>query len=93
MTLFTRQWTAVRDRLSPLALTGGAAVARRLAAAYQPVSAHLDRLFRRERDDAQADHRAASADAARVTGLITGAAALTMSLELHERGMDITPSE
>src|SRR6266571_1958091 len=64
--LFIRQWTAVRDRLSPPALTG----------AYQPVSARLDRLFRRELDDGQADHRDASAGAARVTGLITGAAAL-----------------
>ena len=44
--LVIRQWTAVRDRLSPLALTGGAAAASPTAA-YQPVSAHLDGLFRR----------------------------------------------
>ena len=73
--LVVRQWTAVRDRLSPPALTSGAAAAGRLTAAYQPVSAHLDGLFRREFDDGQADHRDASAGAARVTGLITGAAA------------------
>ena len=80
--LFIRQWTAVRDRLSPLALTGGAAAAGRLTAAYQPVSAHLDRLFRRELDDGQADHRDASADADRVTGLITGSAALGIVIGL-----------
>ena len=80
--LFVRQWTAVRDRLSPPALTSGAAAAGRLTAAYQPVSAHLDRLFRREFDDGQADHRAATADAARVTGLITGAAALGIVIGL-----------
>ena len=80
--LFIRQWTAVRGRLSPPALTGGAAAAGRLTAAYQPVSARLDRLFRRELDDGQADHRDASAGAARVTGLITGAAALGIVIGL-----------
>ncbi len=80
--LFIRQWTAVRDRLSPPALTGGAAASGRLTAAYQPVSARLDRLFRRELDDGQADHRDASAGAARVTGLITGAAALGIVIGL-----------
>ena len=80
--LFVRQWTAVRDRLSPPALTSGAAAAGRLTAAYQPVSAHLDGLFRREFDDGQADHRDASAGAARVTGLITGAAALGIVIGL-----------
>ena len=80
--LVVRQWTAVRDRLSPPALTSGAAAAGRLTAAYQPVSAHLDGLFRREFDDGQADHRDASAGAARVTGLITGAAALGIVIGL-----------
>lgn len=80
--LVVRQWTAVRDRLSPPALTSGAAAAGRLTAAYQPVSAHLDGLFRREFDDGQADHRDASASAARVTGLITGAAALGIVIGL-----------
>ena len=80
--LFIRQWTAVRDLLSPPALTSGAAAAGRLTAAYQPVSAHLDGLFRREFDDGQADHRDASAGAARVTGLITGAAALGIVIGL-----------
>ena len=80
--LVVRQWTAVRDRLSPPALTSGAAAAGRLTAAYQPVSAHIDGLFRREFDDGQADHRDASAGAARVTGLITGAAALGIVIGL-----------
>ena len=80
--LFIRQWTAVRDVLSPLALAGGAAAAGRLTAAYQPVSAHLDQLFRRELDDGQADHRDASAGAARTTGLIIGAAALGIVIGL-----------
>ena len=80
--LFIRQWTAVRDVLSPLALAGGVAAAGRLTAAYQPVSAHLDQLFRRELDDGQADHRDASAGAARTTGLIIGAAALGIVIGL-----------
>ena len=93
--LFIRQWTSVRDLLSPAALTvlalnaparagpgQAAALAARLAAAYQPVSAHLDRLFRRELDDGQADHAAASADAARVTGLIVAVAALGIVIGL-----------
>jgi diguanylate cyclase (GGDEF)-like protein len=80
--LFIRQWTAVRDRLSPPALTGGAAAAGRLTAAYQPVSAHLDRLFRRELDDGHTDHRDTAAAAARVTGLIAGAAALGIVIGL-----------
>jgi hypothetical protein len=77
-----RQWAAVRDLFIPAALTPGqaAAVAGRLAAAYQPVSAHLDRLLGRELDDAQADHAHASADATRATGLIAGAADLGVVL-------------
>jgi len=82
ITLFIRQWTAVRDVLSPLALADGAAAAGRLTAAYQPVSAHLNRLFRRELDDGQADHRDASAGAARAIGLITGAAVLGIVIGL-----------
>jgi diguanylate cyclase (GGDEF)-like protein len=81
--LFIRQWTAVRDLLSPSALAGGpATAAARLTAAYQPVSAHLNSLFRRELDDGRADHRDASAGAARVTGLIIGAAALGIVIGL-----------
>ena len=72
-----RQWVAVRDLLSPatVAARPAPALAARLTAAYQPLSAHLDRLLLAERRDAQADRMAASANAARLTGLIIGVAA------------------
>ncbi len=85
--LLIRQWTGVRDLLSrdllsrdlpgPPALTAqpAAALAGRLTAAYQPASAHLDRLILRELDDARADQAVASASAARATRLTFGAAA------------------
>ena len=52
--LFIRQWNAVRDLLSPPDLTAQppAAIAWPADGAYQPASAHLDRLVRRELDDA-----------------------------------------
>ncbi len=45
--LFIRQWTAVRNLLSLADLTAqpAGALAAQLTAAYQPVSAHLDRLI------------------------------------------------
>ena len=72
-----RQWVAVRDLLSPatVAARPAPALAARLTAAYQPLSAHLDRLLLVERHDAQADRMTASANAARLTGLIIGVAA------------------
>ena len=72
-----RQWVAVRDLLSPatVAARPAPALAARLTAAYQPLSAHLNRLLLVERRDAQADRRAASANAARLTALIIGVAA------------------
>ena len=75
--LFIRQWTAVRDLLSPLDLTAqpDAALAARLTAADQLASDHLDRMVTREADDARADHVVADADAAEVTGLILGVSA------------------
>jgi len=75
--LFIRQWTAVRNLLSPPDLTAqpAAALAARLTAAYQPASAHLDRLVLWELDDARARHADASASAAHATSLIAGAAA------------------
>jgi len=78
--LFIRQWTAVRDLLSAPGLTAQppaalAALAVRLTAAYQPVSAHLNRLIAKELNDARADHAAAAAAADRATGIILGAAA------------------
>ena len=75
--LFVRQWTAVRDLLSPPDLTGqpAPALAARLTAAYAPASAHLDRLIQKELADARADHAHASASAAWVIGLTVGAGA------------------
>ena len=72
-----RQWVAVRDLLSPATVAARPApvLAARLTAAYQPLSAHLDGLLLVERHDAQADRMTASANAARLTGLIIGVAA------------------
>ena len=77
MTLFVRQWNAVRDLLSAAGLTAQppAALADQLTAAYQPVSTHLDRLTLKELSDARADHAAAAAAADRTSGLILGTAA------------------
>ena len=75
---FALQWVAVRDLLSPASVAAhpAAALASRLAAAYQPVSAHLDRLLLIERRDGHADRMHASASAARASGLIIGVAVL-----------------
>ena len=75
--LFIRQWTAVRDLLSRADLTAQppAALAAELTAAYQPVSAHLDRLILKQLNDGRADHAVASASAARVVALSFGVAA------------------
>ena len=80
MALFIRQWDIVRDLLSAPGLTAQppaalAALAGGLTAAYQPVSAHLDRLILKELDDARADHVAAAAAAGRTTGLVLATAA------------------
>jgi diguanylate cyclase (GGDEF)-like protein len=74
--LFIRQWNTVRDRLNPAALTAqpAAAQAARLTAAYQPLSAHLARLFTKELDDGRADHAQTSVSATRATSLLVGAA-------------------
>ena len=75
--LFIRQWAAARDLLSPADLTAqpAAALAVRLTAAYQPVSAHLDRLILKQLNDGRADHAAASAAADQTTRLIVTVAA------------------
>ena len=78
--LFTQQWDAIRDLLSAPGLTAQppaalAALAGRLTIAYQPVSAHLDRLIQEQVNDAHADHAAAAAAAGRTTDLILGTAA------------------
>jgi len=84
--LFIRQWTAVRDLLSRAAdvtaqpaaaldARPAAALAAQLTAAYQPASAHLDRLILKQLQDGRTDRAVASASAARVIGLNLGVAA------------------
>ena len=76
--LFIRQWTTVRNLLTPDDLSGqpAAALSAQLTAAYQPVSAHLGQLFLTEFDDAHADHTQAGASAVHATALLIGAALL-----------------
>jgi diguanylate cyclase (GGDEF)-like protein len=79
LALFVRQWNVVRDRLSAPGLTAQppavlAALAGGLTAAYQPVSAHLDRLVRTELNDARTDHAVAVAAADRATRVVLGLA-------------------
>jgi diguanylate cyclase (GGDEF)-like protein len=75
--LLFQQWAAVRDLLSRADLTAqpAAALAARLTAAYQPVSAHLDRLILTQLSDGRADHAVASTTASRVVGLNLGVVA------------------
>jgi diguanylate cyclase (GGDEF)-like protein len=70
---FVRQWTVVRDLLSPtnVATAPAAALAARLAAAYQPVGAHLDGLLMIEQRGGHIDQLNASANDSR-TGLLIG---------------------
>ena len=80
--LFIRQWTAVRDLLSPDDVTAAPAgtFAAQLTAAYQPASAHLNQLILKELDDARADHAQASASAVRDTALLIGVAVLGIAI-------------
>ncbi len=73
---FTRQWAVVRTLLSPANVTAHPAtsLASRLTAAYQPVSAHLDRLFLKEQRDGHSNRVAASANAGRTTAFVIGVA-------------------
>jgi diguanylate cyclase (GGDEF)-like protein len=75
---FVRQWTAVRDLLNPANVTtrSAAALAAQLTAAYQPLSAHLDRLFLKEEHDGDGAEASASSDATRTTDFLVGAAVL-----------------
>jgi diguanylate cyclase (GGDEF)-like protein len=74
---FAQQWITVRDLLSPANVTAhpDTTLASRLAAAYQPLSAHFDRLFLKEQDDGRRDQLAASANETRTTAVIVGVAA------------------
>ena len=66
------EWVAIRDVLSPTSVAAlpAATLSSRLAAAYQPLSAHLDRLIRREHTDASAGQARAAASAARTSWLV-----------------------
>jgi diguanylate cyclase (GGDEF)-like protein len=79
---FVQHWIAVRNLLSPVTVTGhpAGALASRLAAAYQPVSADLDDLFSKEQLDGHRDQVDAAADANRTTGFVIGAAVLGMTI-------------
>ena len=76
--LFVRKWVAVRDLLSPAGIPShpDTTLAAGLTAAYQPVGAQLDRLFLVEQQGGHSDQMAASADEARTTLFIVGAAVL-----------------
>ena len=80
--LFVRQWTAVRNLLSLADLTAApaGALAAQLTAAFQPVSAHLDRLILKEMDDAKTDHAHASASSGRAIGLLFGVGVLGIAI-------------
>jgi diguanylate cyclase (GGDEF)-like protein len=77
---FVRQWIVVRDLLGPadIAAHPVATLASRLTAAYQPVSAHINRLFLREQDDGRRDQADMSASGARAIGFLVGAAVFGM---------------
>jgi hypothetical protein len=81
---FVRQWTVVRDLLSPtnVATLPAATLAARLAAAYLPVGAHLDRLFLTEQNRGHIDQVDASANGTRTTWLIVGIAVAGIVLGL-----------
>jgi diguanylate cyclase (GGDEF)-like protein len=76
--VFVRQWITVRDLLSPAGLPShpDATLAARLMTAYQPVGAHLDHLFMVEQQGGHGDQMNASANEARTTFFIVGAAGL-----------------
>jgi diguanylate cyclase (GGDEF)-like protein len=103
--LFIRQWDTVRDLLSAPGLTTQppaalAALAGQVTAAYQPVSANLDRLILEQLNDARADHAAAVVAADRATDLILGAAAAGVAIawlflwyELRRTRRSLVPSQ
>ena len=76
--LFVRQWTTVRDLLSPTGIPShpDPTLAARLTAAYQPVGAQLDQLFRVEQQGGHSDQVDATANEAKTTRFIVGAAVL-----------------
>jgi diguanylate cyclase (GGDEF)-like protein len=73
---FVRQWTAVRDELSPtsVATHPATALAAGLSADYLPLGAHLDRLFMIEQAEGQSDQLRQSANADRMIWIVVGVA-------------------
>ena len=67
--------SAICSAAANLTAQPAAALAAQLTAAYQPASAHLDRLILKQRNDGRIDHAVASASAARIIGLCLGVAA------------------
>src|ERR1700722_2902418 len=80
--LFVREGPAFRNLLSLADLTAAPAgtLAAQLTAAFQPVSAHLDRLILKEMDDAKTDHAHASASSGRAIGLLFGVGVLGIAI-------------
>jgi diguanylate cyclase (GGDEF)-like protein len=77
---FVRQWMVVRSLLSPTSVAAHptATLAAELAADYQPVGAHLDRLFLKEQATGQTDQADASSNAVRTAALVIGIALLAI---------------
>jgi diguanylate cyclase (GGDEF)-like protein len=80
--VFVRQWITVRDLLSPAGIPShpDATLAAQLTVAYQPVGAQLDRIFLVEQQGGHSDQVNASANEARTTIFIVGAAILGIML-------------
>jgi diguanylate cyclase (GGDEF)-like protein len=77
---FVRQWMAVRSLLSPATIAAHPlpALASELSADYQPVGAHLDRLFLTEQAIGHSDQVRASSNAVRTAALVIGVALLAI---------------
>jgi diguanylate cyclase (GGDEF)-like protein len=73
--LFARQWKTVRNLLSPSSTLGGVRTTTpaELATAFQPLSAHFNRLILTEQSDGSRDLASASSSGDRATDLLAGA--------------------
>lgn len=84
--LFARQWRTVRILLSPTLALGRVqtTTARALTAAFQPVSAHLDRLIVKEQSDGASEQADASSSGRRTTNslIVTIAVGVLIALLL-----------
>jgi diguanylate cyclase (GGDEF)-like protein len=80
--LLVRQWDAVRDILTSADVSPQmpAGLPARLAAAYQPVSLHLDQLLTKEQQNGVADQADAAANADRYTWLLVSVAGVGLIL-------------